>query len=125
MTFKSFLAVATLTILSFNTVTHTAVTHLNNETDFRAIINAPKAVVKFSAPWCGPCRTFAPIFERVSNNVQDVKFGSLDTDKVSSIANQYNVRSIPTTIFFKNGKEVLRIHGSASEAEFRNKVTTF
>lgn len=72
-------------------------------------------VVKFSALWCGPCKAYAPTFEQVAEQLTEVvvdgkkvtiKYITMDIDVVKIIAQDYSVKSIPTTIFFKNGQKV-------------------
>ena len=67
----------------------------------------------FSAPWCGPCRMFGPVMERVSTNILVQK---IDVDKQSDLAMKYSVRTIPTVILVdNNGKEYARQTGVQTE----------
>lgn len=91
---------------------------IHYENDFNSLIK-DKAVVDFSASWCGPCKMFGPIFEEVSSNF-DFNFVKLDVDKASDMAREYGVMSIPTIILFKNGKEVKRFTGFMSKDNFNN-----
>jgi len=76
-----------------------------------------KQYLYFSAPWCGPCRTLGPIMDRVNNTIPVQK---IIVDDFPQIAQQYNVRNIPTVILLENGTEVKRIVGVKSEAEYLN-----
>ncbi|MEO5363765.1 MAG: thioredoxin [Magnetococcus sp. DMHC-8] len=58
-------------------------------------------IVDFWASWCGPCRSFAPIFERVSEKYPDVVFGKVDTDEQQELAGVFQIRSIPTLMIFR------------------------
>lgn len=125
MTFKSFLAVSalTLTTLAWNSYSAQEISTMN---ELNRILGMQKpVVVKFSAQWCGPCRQFEPIFNSVSAQQSNVEFVKVDIDRSKDIASKYNVRSIPTTIFFKNGREVGRINGAPSKGEFINKIKSY
>lgn len=82
-------------------------------TDFNEIINSEKpTLVDFFATWCGPCQMLSPILEEVSSEVGDTaKVLKVDIEKNMDFARQYNVRSVPTLIIFKEGKEVWRKSG--------------
>jgi thioredoxin 1 len=58
-------------------------------------------IVDFWAPWCGPCRQFAPVFEQVSGKHEDVVFAKLNTDEQTALAQQFQIRSIPTLMAFR------------------------
>jgi len=74
-------------------------------------------VVDFWAPWCGPCRTMAPHFERAARELEPhVRLAKLDTEAEQAIAAQYGIRSIPTLIAFRNGRELGRQSGALDAA---------
>ena len=58
-------------------------------------------VVDFWAPWCGPCRSFAPIFEKVAADNPDARFVKINTDEEQSLAMHFGIRSIPTLMIFR------------------------
>jgi len=80
---------------------------------FNDLINGEKAVlVDFSAEWCGPCKTMAPILKTVKNELEDnVKIIKVDVDKNPQAAQKFQVRGVPTLILFQNGKLLWRQSG--------------
>ena len=73
-------------------------------------------VVDFWAAWCGPCKMMAPVFSQVSSEMASrMRFAKVDTEQSQDIAARYNIRSIPTMILFKNGKEIDRVAGAMDQ----------
>ena len=68
------------------------------------IQNHPHAVVDVWAPWCGPCKSFAPLFEKASEDFQEIAFGKINADEQPLLANQLKIRSLPTILSFKEGQ---------------------
>jgi thioredoxin 2 len=65
------------------------------------------------APWCAPCRAFAPIFEQAAQQLEPkLRLAKLNTEAEPEVANRWGIRSIPTLILFKNGKEAQRVSGA-------------
>ncbi|MFA7386459.1 MAG: thioredoxin [Thiohalobacteraceae bacterium] len=58
-------------------------------------------IVDFWAPWCGPCRNFAPIYEAASENYTDIVFGKVNTEDQQDLAGYFQIRSIPTLMIFR------------------------
>jgi thioredoxin len=70
--------------------------------NFNAAIESGKTVViDFWAPWCGPCRAFAPTFEAVAEENPDVVFAKINTEEEQELAGAFNIRSIPTLMVFR------------------------
>ncbi|KAG7884242.1 hypothetical protein KL938_002114 [Ogataea parapolymorpha] len=73
-------------------------------------------VVDFFATWCGPCKMIAPMLEKFSAEYSSFDFYKVDVDELPEIASQYDVTSMPTILFLKDGKEVKRIIGANPSA---------
>ncbi|MBD8499716.1 thioredoxin [Paenibacillus arenosi] len=72
-------------------------------------------LVNFWAPWCGPCRTLAPILETFARkNSSEIKVLKVNADEHTEITNQFAIKGLPTTILFKNGKQIDKIVGLVS-----------
>ena len=72
--------------------------------NFTEVVGAAQLVlIDFWASWCGPCRTFGPIFEQVAENHPDAVFGTVDTETQRELAAAFRVRSIPTLVIMRDG----------------------
>ena len=71
-------------------------------------------VVDFRAPWCGPCKAFAPVFEQVAGDNTDVKFVKVNTDEEGALAGHFGIRSIPTLMIFREQVIVFQQPGALS-----------
>ncbi len=70
--------------------------------DFEETITSNDIVIiDFWAPWCGPCRSFAPIFEEASENHPDIVFAKVNTEEEQELAGHFQIRSIPTLMIFR------------------------
>jgi thioredoxin 2 len=70
-------------------------------------------LVDFWAPWCGPCRMMAPVLERTAQmHATTLQVAKVNTDEQQELAGRFNIRSIPTLILFKDGREIARQSGA-------------
>lgn len=91
--------------------------------NFKTEIAKGSSVVDFTAPWCGPCKMMAPIFEDVAKQYEGkVKMGKLDVDENPETASQFGISGVPTLIFFKDGGEVTRLVGFQSKDALMEKL---
>ena len=80
-------------------------------------------VKKIYATWCGTCKMLTPIIEKVQTKFSDVSFESVNIDEQFEVAQKYYVRSVPTVIVEKDGKEIHRFAGLQSEIIYTNAIT--
>lgn len=95
------------------------------DTNFKqtALEDAGVAVVDFWAPWCGPCRAIAPIIEQLAKDYEGkAVVGKVNVDDNPEVSMEYNVRSIPTILVFKNGEIVHRQVGKASKKVLADQI---
>ena len=80
-------------------------------------------LVDFWARWCAPCKMVTPTIEELANEYKNkIKIGKLDVDANAKTATNYGIMSIPTLIFFKNGKVTDQVAGALSKADLKKKI---
>ena len=94
-----------------------------NQQNFNTTIESGKTVIiDFWAPWCGPCRAFAPTFEAVAAEFPDVVFAKVNTEVEGELAGAFNIRSIPTLMVFREQVVVFSQAGALPKAALQEVV---
>ena len=78
-----------------------ATVELTQENFDSTVRGNPMVIVDFWAPWCGPCKGFAPVYEKASEAHPDVVFAKVNTDEEQELAGSFGIRSIPTLMVFR------------------------
>ena len=98
-----------------------ATTTLTRETHDEAVKDGI-VLIDFWAAWCGPCRQFGPVFERVSEENPDITFAKVDTEDQPELAQMYGVSSIPTLVAYRDGIPVFGQPGALPENVLKDLV---
>ncbi|WP_078120267.1 thioredoxin [Thiosocius teredinicola] len=100
-----------------------AVVELTKDNFEEVVTNNEFVIVDFWAPWCGPCRSFAPTYEKVSEDHPDIVFAKVNTEDEQEIAGHFQIRSIPTLMIFRDKIIIFSEAGALPESAFRELVT--
>ena len=100
---------------------------LNNSNFDEVVVNSDiPVIVDFWAPWCGPCKMMGPNFERSASNFPlKTLFVKVNTEDEQNLGARFGIKSIPTLILFKEGKEVHRISGALGENALNSLIKQF
>lgn len=94
--------------------------HITDANFKEVLANNTLVVVDFGAAWCGPCKSLAPIIDKIANAYEGrAAVGKVDIEESTEITEEYAIRSVPTILFFKNGEMVQgkKVVGATSEAK--------
>jgi len=105
-------------------VSNNPVSHLNEKNfDQEILLYQGLALVDFWAEWCGPCKRISPIIDQIAlENAGKLKVAKVDVDSNPVLAQRFGIQSIPSLLFFKNGKLVDQILGAVPKSEIQNKI---
>jgi len=88
------------------------------ENNYMYFVESNSCVIQFSAPWCGPCKAVSAILDSISLDDKKIEIAKIDIADIPQSSSEFNIKAFPTTICFKDGKEVSRVIGSRSKNDF-------
>ena len=99
-----------------------ATIELTKDTFEDTIVNNSTVLVDFWAEWCGPCKMFGPVFEKVSEDHPDIVFAKVDTELEQELSAYFNIRSIPTLMVFRDQIGIYSQPGALPEPALRDLI---
>lgn len=81
-----------------------------------------KQVIRFTATWCGPCKVYAPTFERVASETAGVQFKTVDVDSGDPLVMELGIRNVPTTVVLENGKVLQKQSGNMGAEQLKQLI---
>lgn len=99
-----------------------AVVELTEEGFEDTVTSNDFVIVDFWAPWCGPCRSFAPTYEKVSEEHENIVFAKVNTEEQQSIAAHFQIKSIPTLMIFREKVIIFSQAGALPESGFKELI---
>ena len=99
-----------------------AVVELTKDDFEKTVTENDFVIVDFWAPWCAPCRSFAPVFEKISEQFGDIVFAKVNTEQEQEIAMHFQIRSIPTLMIFREKIIIFSQPGALPESSFKQLV---
>ena len=98
---------------------------LKNSTDFEGLLQTDKLViVDFFATWCPPCKMLGPVLEEFAEKHPEIVVVKVNSDEFHSLANRYEIRSVPTLLFFRNNQMINRHSGFLGLSDLEKLVAT-
>ena len=100
-----------------------ATVELTQENFEETVNKNPMVIIDFWAPWCGPCKGFAPVYEKAAETHPEVVFAKVNTDEQQELAGSFNIRSIPTLIVFREKVILFQQAGALPGAALEQVIT--
>ncbi|MBS2552482.1 thioredoxin [Catenulispora sp. NL8] len=100
-----------------------AVVELTKDTFAETVAGEGITLVDFWAEWCGPCRAFAPVYQKAAGEHEDIVFGKVDTEAEQELAAAFDIRSIPTLMIVRDGVTLYQHPGALPESALQDLIS--